>query len=99
MSDATIGAIIVALISGLCVGVPTIVATVTSNKAHDQVVDEKMKNMTEQLRDVDVKIDKYASNVDALKERLVIVEQRAKSAHHRLDDIANQLKITEHRKE
>lgn len=99
MSDATIGAIIVALISGLCVGVPTIVATVTSNKAHDQVVDEKMKNMTEQLKDVDVKIDKYASNVDALKERLVIVEQRAKSAHHRLDDITAQLKITEHRKE
>lgn len=99
MSDATIGAIIVALISGLCVGVPTIVATVTSNKAHDQVVDEKMKNMTEQLRDVDAKIDKYTSNVDALKERLVVVEQSAKSAHHRLDDIASQLKITEHRKE
>lgn len=99
MSDATIGSIIVAIISGLFVAVPTIVATVTSNKAHDQVVDEKMKNMAEQLRDVDNKIDKYATNVDALKERLVIVEQRTKSAHHRLDDITAQLKITEHRKE
>ena len=98
MIDATLGAIIVALISGLCVGVPTIVATVTSNKAHDQVVDEKMKTMGEQIRDVDTKIDKYASNVDLLKERLVIVEQSAKSAHHRIDDITNQLKITEHRK-
>ena len=46
MSDATFGAIIVALISGLCVAVPTIVATITSNKAHDQVVDEKMKNQS-----------------------------------------------------
>ncbi len=99
MIDATAGAIIVALISGLCVAVPTIVATVTSNKAHDQVLDEKMKNMTDQLHVVDTKIDKYASNVDELKERLVIVEERAKSAHHRLDDIASQLKITEHRKE
>ena len=99
MIDATLGAIIVALISGICVAVPTIVATITSNKAHDQVVDEKMKNMTEQLHDVDTKIDKYASNVDSLKERLVIVEQSTKSAHHRLDDIASQLKITEHRKE
>lgn len=99
MIDATWGAIIVALISGLCVGVPTIVATVTSNKAHDQVVDEKMKTMGEQIRDVDTKIDKYASNVDLLKERLVIVEQSTKSAHHRIDDITNQLKITDHRKE
>jgi formiminotetrahydrofolate cyclodeaminase len=91
--------IIVALISGLCVAVPTIVATITSNKAHDQVVDEKMKNMTEQLHDVDSKIDRYTSNVDVLKERLIVVEQSTKSAHHRLDDITKQLKITENRKE
>lgn len=97
MIDATMGAIIVALISGLCVAVPTIVATITSNKAHDQVVDEKMKNMTEQLHDVDTKIDKYASNVDSLKERLVKVEQSTKSAHHRLDDISKQLNIQERR--
>lgn len=99
MSDATFGAIIVALISGLCVAVPTIVATITSNKAHDQVVDEKMKNMTEQIRDVDSKIDRYTSNVDTLKERLIVVEQSTRSVHRRLDDITKQLNITEHRKE
>lgn len=97
MMDATTGAIVVALISGLCVAVPTIVATITSNKAHDQVVDEKMKNMTEQVKDIDTKLDRYASNVDILKERLVVVEQSTKSAHHRLDDIANQLNIHERR--
>ena len=91
--------IIVSLISGICVAVPTIVATISSNKAHDQVVDEKMKNMGEQLRDVDAKIDRYTSNVDILKERLIVVEQSTKSAHHRLDDITKQLKITENRKE
>jgi len=99
MSGETIGAIIVAVISGLCVAIPTIVTTITSNKAHDQVVDEKMKNMTEQIRDVDTKIDKYASNVDTLKERLVIVEQSTKSAHHRIDDVVAQLNIHEKRKE
>lgn len=97
MSEATLGTIIAAIISGLCVAIPTIVATITSNKAHDQVVDEKMKNMTDQLRNVDNKIDKYASNVDDLKERLVVVEQRTKSAHHRLDDISKQLNIHERR--
>lgn len=97
MSDATLGAIITALISGICVAVPTIIATVSSNKAHDQVVDEKLVNMADQLRTVDNKIDKYASNVDDLKERLVVVEQRTKSAHHRLDDITKQLNIHERR--
>ena len=97
MIDPTIGAIIVALVSGLCVAIPTIVATITSNKAHDQVVDEKMKNMTEQVKDIDVKIDRYASSVDILKERLVVVEQSTKSAHHRLDDFAKQLDIHERR--
>ena len=97
MSGETIGAIIVAIISGLCVAVPTLVATISSNKAHDQVVDEKMKNMTEQLHDVDAKIDRYTSNVDILKERLIVVEQSTKSAHHRLDNIASQMNIHERR--
>lgn len=97
MSEATISAIIVAMISGLSVAIPTIIATLSSNKAHDCVIDEKMKNMEEQVKGIDTKIDKYASNADVLKERLVIVEQSAKSAHHRLDDIAKQLKISERR--
>lgn len=95
--DATMGAIIASLISGICVAVPTIVATISSNKAHDQVIDERMKNMTDQLKVVDNKIDKYASNADILKERLIVVEQSAKSAHHRLDNITEQLNIHERR--
>ena len=97
MNSETLGAIIVALISGLCVAVPTIVATIKTNKAHDQVSDEKMKNLAEQVKDIDTKIDRYASSVDILKERLIVVEQSTKSAHHRLDDITNQLNIHERR--
>jgi len=89
--------IIVALISGLCVGVPTIVATISSNKAHDSVVDEKMKNMSEQISHVDSKIDRFSTNQEAIKERLVVVEQSTKSAHHRIDDVVSQLNIHERR--
>ena len=95
--DATMGAIIASLISGICGAVPTIVATLSSNKAHDQVIDERMRNMTDQLKVVDNKIDKYASNADILKERLIVVEQSAKSAHHRIDNITEQLNIHERR--
>lgn len=97
MSEETVVAIVVALISGLSVAIPTIIATLSSNKAHDLVIDEKMKNMGEQLKGVDTKIDKYASNADEIKERLLIVEQSTKSAHHRLDDITQQLNIKERR--
>lgn len=97
MSDETIGAIFVALISGLCVAVPTIVATIKTNKAHDQVLDEKMKNMSEQISHVDTKIDKFSTNQEQIKERLVIVEQSTKSAHHRIDDVVQQLNIHERR--
>lgn len=97
MSEETIVAIVVALISGLSVAIPTIIATLSSNKAHDLVIDEKMKNMGEQLKGVDTKIDRYASNADEIKERLLIVEQSTKSAHHRLDDITQQLNIKERR--
>lgn len=98
MSETTITAIVVAMISGLSVAIPTIITTLTSNKAHDLVIDEKMKNMEEQVKGIDTKIDKYASSTEELKERLIIVEQSAKSAHHRLDDIAQQLNIHERRK-
>lgn len=97
MTNETIGAIIVALISGICVAVPTIVATVSSNKAHDAVVDEKLKNMSEQISHVDSKIDRFSTNQEEIKERLVVVEQSTKSAHHRIDDVVSQLNIHERR--
>jgi len=97
MSEAIVP-IIVALISGLSVAIPTIVTTVMSNKAHDLVIDEKMKNMEGSIESINTKIDRYASSSDELRERLIIGEQSAKSAHHRLDDITTQLKITERRK-
>jgi outer membrane murein-binding lipoprotein Lpp len=97
MSETTVTAIIVAIISGMSVAIPTIIATLSSNKAHDCVIDEKMKNVEEQVKGIDIKIDKYASSTEEIRERLIIVEQSAKSAHHRLDDIANQLKIKERR--
>lgn len=53
---------------------------------------------TYRIEQLEKKIDKYANNMDEIKERLVIVEQSVKSAHHRLDDIAKQCNITEKRK-
>ena len=49
------------------------------------------------LEQLEKKIDKYADAQDDLKMRLVRVEESTKSAHHRLDDIVDQLNIHERR--
>ena len=46
---------------------------------------------------IENRFDKYENNVGEMKERLIVVEQSSKSAHHRLDDIVDQLKIHERR--
>lgn len=82
--SAELAGIITALISGLLVAIPTIVATVTSNKAHDKVVDERMKYMLEKISDLTVKVEKH----NEFNDRLIIVEQKVNSAHERLDIIS-----------
>ena len=49
------------------------------------------------IEQLEEKIDKYADNQEELKERLVVVEQSTKSAHHRIDDVVSQLNIHERR--
>lgn len=84
--DNNLAGILTALVSGLCVAIPTIVATVTSNKAHDRVIDERMRFMTEQIKDLSQKVEKH----NEFNDRLIIVEQSVKSAHKRLDMIAKE---------
>lgn len=52
---------------------------------------------TYRIEQLEKKLDRYANNVDEMRERLVIAEQSIKSAHHRLDDISQQLNIQERR--
>lgn len=74
--------IITALISGVCVAVPTIVTTITTNKAHDKVLDERMAHMSEQMKEISIRLEKLQD----FNDRLIIVEQSVKAAHKRLDD-------------
>lgn len=59
------------------------------------LVSNKLTNY--RLEQLEKKIDKYSNNVDEIKERLVIVEQSTKSAHHRLDGLFTQLQVNERR--
>lgn len=72
----------------------SLIGTVVGSFAGILVANKLSNYRIEQL---EKKLDKYADTQDAIKERLVKVEESTKSAHHRLDDIVDQLKIHERR--
>ena len=89
MSDAWVN-LIAAAVSGLLVAIPTIVATVTSNKAHDKIINERMRYMLEKITDLTAKVEKH----NEFNDRLIIVEQKVNAAHDRLDIIQGQKEAT-----
>ena len=82
MSDV----VLVALIS--------LVGTIVGSFAGILVANKLTNYRIEQL---EKKFDKNLDSQDEIKERLIVVEQSAKSAHHRIDDITKQLNIKERR--
>jgi len=73
----------------------SLVGTIIGSFAGILVANKLVNYRIEQL---EKKLDKYADNQDALKERLVKVEESSKSAHKRLDNLFEQLKITERKR-
>lgn len=85
MNDASITVAIISLI-GTVAG--SITGILVSNRLS-----------TYRIEQLEKKLDRYANNVDEMRERLVIVEQSAKQAHKRLDNLTSQLNITDKRKD
>lgn len=72
----------------------SLIGTITGSFAGILVANKLSNYRIEQL---EKKVEKFVDNIDDLKIRLVKVEESVKSAHHRLDDIAEQLNIHERR--
>lgn len=70
--------IIVAIIGGICVAVPTIIATIVSNSKQNAIVQYKIESLTKQ-------VEKHNSVV----ERMAVVENNIKSAHRRIDELVD----------
>lgn len=77
-----------ALISGLCVALPSLLATVLSNRAHDKVTDEKMRQTGRDIAKLSERVDKHNN----LIERMAIVERDLKTAWRQIDDIKEEKK-------
>ena len=95
----------VSLLAPFLGSIPTLVAVILSNRSHDKVVDERLKNtnelINERTKNTDNRIEALRRDVEKhndLVERVALVEASAKSAHKRLDDMSSQLKITSRQK-
>ena len=73
--------IVTSLISGLCVAVPSIVATVVTNSKHQGLIDYKIDQL-------DKKVDKH----NIVIERTYELEQTVKNLEDKVSDISDRLK-------
>ena len=85
--------VVVAVLSFIGTTAGSITGLIVSNRLSNY----RIEQLEKKVEQVDNSIRDYANNVNEIRERMIIVEQSAKSAHHRLDDIVDQLKIKERR--
>ena len=76
-------------------GLPSVIAVILSNRSHDKVIDERMKNMNDRFTELSSKVEKHNN----LVERLAVAEHDIKSAHARIDDVNKTLTIVSSRTE
>ena len=70
--------VLVAVISGVCTAIPSLIATIMINNKSTAV-------MQYQIADLTKKVEKHNNVV----ERMAVAENSIKSAHHRIDELAD----------
>ena len=81
---------------GVLIALLSLVGTVIGSFAGILVANKLSNYRIEQL---EKKLDKYADRQEEYQERQVKVEESAKSAHHRIDDIFKQLNLKDSRRD
>lgn len=75
--------ILTALISGLCVAVPSIMATILSNKENNKLTTYRIDQLTEEVK----KHNGIIERVFKLEQISAVREEEIKIANHRIDDL------------
>ena len=75
--------IVTALISGLCVAIPTIISVVVTSNTRDAVNEERIKNLSEKIDDLSVKVELH----NKFAERIAIVERDLKTCFNYIEQM------------
>ncbi len=83
MSEAIIVTIISSVVGGLCVAIPSVIATITSNKSNNKLTIYRIEKLEEK---VDVH-NHVVERVYELEKKDTLREEEIKVANHRIDDL------------
>ena len=70
--------IIASLLTAVAGGVPAVIAVVLSNRSHDKVIDERMKNMNDRIAELSARVEKHNNLVERMyhiEERVTVLEE------------------------
>ena len=74
---------ITALISGLCVAIPTIISVIVTSNTKDALTEERIKNLSKQINDLSVKVQLHNS----FAERISLIERDVETIFHRIEEL------------
>lgn len=72
-----------ALISGICVAIPTIISVIVTSNSRDAVNEERIKFLSMQIDELSDRVAKHNN----LVERMAVVERDVKTAFKRIDEL------------
>lgn len=80
--------VITALISGLCVAIPTLISVVVTSNTRDAVNEERIKNLSEKIDALSAKVQLHNN----FETRIAVLERDLKTAFNKLDDIKKEIR-------
>ena len=75
--------IITALISGLCVAIPTIISVIVTSNTRDAVNEERIKYLSEKIDSLSVKVQLHNN----FETKIAVIERDLKTAFNRIDEL------------
>ena len=76
-------AIVTALISGLCVAIPTIISVIVTSNTRDILNEERIKNLSKQINELSERVQIHNS----FAERIALIERDIKTIYKRIDEL------------
>lgn len=72
-----------ALISGLCVAIPTLISVVITSNTRDAVNEERIKYLSEKIDALSTKVQLHNN----FETRIAVIERDLKTAFNRIDEV------------
>ena len=80
--------VLTAIISGLCVAIPTSISIIVTGNSRDAVNEERIKNLSEKIDALSVKVQLHNN----FETRIAVIERDLKTAFNKLDDLRGAMK-------